>query len=235
MARLRFGAFLGPKAFVTGFRRTVFRPQDGSVFAPFLGRLGPPCRCVSPLRRVGSGPLFGACPGLCFRSVTLPKLCQRHLLPDLDAPFSAPGRLRFGSVFGPFGAAVRLFAGLRSGPSFLAPYGVEVRVLWSRRLGPWPCQSFAKSFVTGFETAPFWVRFWVTWGRRAAAFGLGWLWGLVTAFDSRTALAFGPAQAGCENLGVDSLRNQLQKRQLPFVALRAFWRGQAGQPRVYVL
>ena len=35
-----------PKAFFYWIQRCRLRPPDGSVFGPFLARLGPPCRCV---------------------------------------------------------------------------------------------------------------------------------------------------------------------------------------------
>ena len=60
---------------------------------PFFGRLG-----AGPLWF--PGPRFGACPGLSFGPVAVPRLL-------LCGVFGA-GRLRFGSVFGLFGAAVPL-------------------------------------------------------------------------------------------------------------------------------
>ena len=74
------------------------------IFGPF------PCFAV--LKGSLWGLVFGAAQAcslsLWLRSMALPRLGQRLFLPDLDASFSAPRLLRFGSVFGPFGAAVPL-------------------------------------------------------------------------------------------------------------------------------
>ena len=105
-----------PKVVSYTIRTPLFRSAAGLVFGPFLGIVRAPCRCVLPFWRVRSGTRLGRLSGvpkpwprlLRPRSVALPKLGQRFFLQNSDAPFSAPRRPRFGSVFGPFGAAVPL-------------------------------------------------------------------------------------------------------------------------------
>ena len=174
--------------------------------------MGPPCLCVSPFCRVGSGAGFGVswagpmAPWAWF--VALRKFCQRvsltafrccafrllpassvspspaealvrpcqssakaFFLPDSDASFSAAGMLRFGSVFGLFGAAVPLrfpvvrgwlwglVFGAQPSPAKALPDRAVCSAFGAARLGP-PTQPSPASLA----------RFRLVWGRHAGAF-----------------------------------------------------------------
>ena len=140
------------KAFSYWIRTHRFQPprrlRFWCVFGPFP-------RAV-PLRfTVLKGSLwrivFGAAQ-VCFLvlwlgSVAWPKLCQslypRFLLPVRAGPFSAPSRLGFWSVLGPFRTSVPLCFAVSRGSLRGFVLGLLKPVLWPCVQGPWPCQSIA--------------------------------------------------------------------------------------------
>ena len=189
-----------PKPFILQDSDVPFSAPRQLRFGPFLARLGPPCRCVWLFWRVRFWFVPGApkcrpaepsamlspaqpSPAQPSRDQLSPAQarpkpwcgpCQSSpkgfFLQDSDVPFSAPRRLRFWCVFGPFGAAVPLRLAVLEGPCLVRswrakvppsrpkharlcvfgaqPSPVQPSPAHTAQPKPWcgPCQSSAKGF-----------------------------------------------------------------------------------------
>ena len=91
-------------------------------------------------------------------SVAAPKLGQDLFLPVRDGPFSAPRRLRFWCVFGPFARAVPLHLAILRGSLwvlvFLLCQACLRLTVWPYSLRPWQVTGFRRT-VFGPQPAPF--------------------------------------------------------------------------------
>ena len=132
------------RLFLTGFRGRVFGPET-PPFGSFLAHLGLPCRCAWLFWRVG---LLGA--QLSPAQPTSARTTQRS--PAQPSP-AQPSPAQPSPQPSP--------AQPRPQPLVWALSRLCQRLFLTGFRGP----------VFGPETAPFLVRFWPVWGRRAAVFG----------------------------------------------------------------